>query len=293
MFQCVFFAYIVSKLFKLNFFYYPNHYVTLDSNKTDQKTHWQQLLNFLIEDSSHLDYQDPTIVIDYKSLEINLDLNKPYIINIDFQTAHGIVADNYENYLSEHHGDILTRFHARNLYTPDVLKLSPSDFNITIHLPTLRGLTAESEEDIQKSLPSRMPWQYFDCNYNNLDQNTEYYTNLYSKLLIKLIQTAERNVNKNIFVNLISIGNPKVFERLVQEVSQHANIRLLLDIETPEAFFYFTKSNFLVQSHSSLSWLAGFFCQGIPFIRFPFRQQLSPNAYYFNDELQFFKLRQF
>ena len=134
-------------------------------------------------------------------------------------------------------------------------------------------------------------WQYFDLNYNDTNQNTKFYTELYSRLIIKLIEEARKNTQKNICVNLHSFGAPDIFEGFIKKVEQYAELKLMLDSEGPETFFNLTQADFLVHAHGSMSWLASFFCKGKSFVRFPFRHEPSPSTYYFDDDLTFFKIR--
>jgi len=298
-FQSVYLAFVMSRLFDYQFYFYPNHHVTYDTNSTDQKLHWLQLFNFIIVNSIPLDITDSSIVVEHNSITEYFDLNKPSIINADFNLSRSILEDHYERYCSDIHLELVTSFHEKNLFAPLNARTSAENFNITIHIQQLRSLFNTPQKGVwtEDSILAKVndksiqAWQYFDVDYNDSNQNHLFYTNLYANLILKLIGMVHNQTKKNVCVNLVTFGNTRYLDDFIKAVSPHAELNLLTDIETPEAFYYFTKADILVQAQSSLSWLASFFCRGSSFVRFPFRHQPSPNSWYFNDELQFFKFR--
>jgi hypothetical protein len=278
-YQSCLFAYIVSILFGLRYYHHPNYVNTFDEATQEEfRTDWEKIFGLfrakgeLLEEFFHEE-----IFVHYKFIPKYQDINYGLVANIDFHSAHAIVRENWDKYKAEIYLQLLTQYKKFNSYAPKIDYLKNQDFNICLHLRTRNPGDLPVEEC--------GPWQNFDLSQGQ-KLNTEYYSKLYSSLLSGLISSAKQQVNKRVVVHIFSKGEPSLFDSICSGISGADGINLNLEANATDAFHAFTNADFLICAHSSFSWLASHLNPNPSFIRRPFRQILSPNGYYFDDDLK-------
>jgi len=278
-YQSCLFAYIVSILFGMKYYHYPNHLNTFgESNQEEFRSDWEKIFGMFKARGEPLEeFFHEEILVHYKFLPKYHDINYELVANIDFHSAHEIVRNHWDLYKEKIYLPLISIYRAHNVYVPKINYLNPDDFNICLHLRTRNAGDLPVEEC--------GPWQIFDLSVGK-NSNTEFYSKLYSELVTGLISNAKQKNSKRIIVHIFSKGEESIFSRLCAGISGAEEVRLHLDARATDAFHAFTNADFLVCAHSSFSWLASQLNPNPSFIRFPFRQILSPNGYYFDESLK-------
>jgi hypothetical protein len=298
--QTNYLAYVASILYGQKFYLFENHINKLGEPTPYKlyKSEWYEIFNFLVDRGGKIENVNDEIIVNYKSLQKYSDLNHDFLVNFDFYDGCAILIQNYEQFRNQVHQQVCKNYIEKNSYKPQISLDQQNEFNISIHvrtmLPTepfnLDGkIYADYDPDVD-DLPSLQPWQYFNFNYNDTDQNTAYYSDLYGRLINALVKHAKTLTNKNIVVNIFSRGEAEMFAPLIDKFSQDIAYRLWLDIKAADTFYWLTRSDLLVCAHSAMSWIASFLNPNISYTRYPFRHPLSPSGRFFNDNLQIFTI---
>jgi hypothetical protein len=283
-YQSCLFAKIVSILFNHKYFHYPNLINPLGevTSKDKIRSDWDQIFGFLSNQDKLTDFFHDELVVHYKFLSKYSHINHNLIANIDFQSSHSILKDNWSLYLERIYPHLLASFKHYNVFKPEHEYLDREKFNIVIHLRT----------HVKEDLPAdqSMGWQNFNLNHGETF-NTNYYSKLYSGLITKLIIHAKNNQTKPIAIHIFSRGDPDLFNGLQDAIQGADEINLHLNTKATDAFYSFLCADYLICAHSSFSWLASHLNPNPSFIRNPFRQILSPNGILFDDNLNFYNPR--
>lgn len=154
-----------------------------------------------------------------------------------------------------------------------------NDYLIVLHLRNI------SKGDVVCGVES-LPWQLFSFDYGLLNNNHDFYTNLYGALVLKLIK--DNSIpQKNIYVKVCSTGDSFHFDRLIKMIKPFANVELLLNRYAYDDFMLLLEADALIMAHSSFSWLAAFFNENEKYIRRGFRHLLPYDVHEFNDVIAF------
>jgi hypothetical protein len=283
-YQSSLFAYIVGILFGIKYYHYPNLINPLGEkvHTVDFEKEWESMFGMLGAQNENLaEFFHKEILVHYKFLSDYHSINYELVANIDFQSAHSIIQDNWLLYKEKIYPAILALFRKHNTYTPAVSYVNAEKFNITLHLRTHVPQDLPADQNI-------MAWQSFNLSHGDT-LNTDFYSKLYSGLVNKLVAYAKQKSQKPIAINIFSRGEPSLFENLCNSLDDSCDVNLYLNSKAADTFLAFTEADFLICAHSSFSWLASHLNPNPSFTRYPFRQILSPNGYYFDDNLNITK----
>jgi hypothetical protein len=235
--------------------------------------------------------------VNFEAIGKYSDLNHDFLANLTYKDALSVVAGYVTEFETRIHGHVCDLYLEHNTYIPMILLDTETEFNISIHIRTIPptwpvNLDGKQFKDLDHE-DEKIPldaWQYFNINYNDTNQNTNYYADLYSRLINEIVKKTCHETSKKIVVNIFSLGSEDIFYPLIKRLSAGTNYRFWLNTKAADTFYWLTKSDVLICAHSSLSWLASYLNKNPSYIRFPYRAPLSPTCSFFNDELATFKL---
>lgn len=222
---------------------------------------WEDIFNFLgesIEPSAPITQIDELI-----------DLSTKYLYHVPFSTSYSYL----EKISPEERGRLLGQL--RMLFKEHISKypkFNPPQKEGTVIALHLRD---RSKGDPNFSKKKLLDWQMFSIDYGLPDNNPDYYSRLYANAINKIILA---NTINNPILHIHSTGEEKSFQQLLSLIDKKVKVKLFLNAHPPESFLDLIRSDYLIASHSSFSWLASLLRSGPTFIRKNFRHFVTPDT---------------
>jgi len=242
------------------------HYQDKEGEKITQD--WEDIFHFLGEPS------EPTLPI--KRLDDSIELTSEYLYHAPFDLSHAFLAKMDGAQRKVLLEKIQTLFKEHILKYP---KFNPTKEEGTIIALHLRD---RSKGDPKFSKKTLLDWQMFSIEYGLPDNNPDYYSRLYAHAINKIVS---ENVIAKPILHLHSTGEEKSFKQLFSLLDKKIEVKLFLSTHPPASFLDLVRSDYLIASHSSFSWLASLLHTGPTFIRGNFRHFVTPKTQFIEEVL--------
>lgn len=260
-------AYLISLFFRFKFkrsviFFYKKHNKNIAIKKFDN------LFNFFGKKKKYNYY----LIKKIKNIS-ELKKNK-FIYNLPFHISEKF----FSKLLLKKRKEIINRFRKKFWKFNKKIFFKKKDKNYNTIVLHIRN---KSKGDVIFGELS-FPYQIFNYDYNLPDHNSNFYSNWYLSLVIKIIKE-KKLLNKKINIYICSTGSKLDFDYLYNKLKKIAPTKLLLNKDEFLTFRLMIEADYLIMAQSSFSYLASFINRGTKYIRNGFRHVLPADVIIIKD----------